>query len=135
MIFKKNKPKKHARAASNTIVPSNSQLDQLKLCNIDKLHQLGLNGTGIRVAVFDSFFSIEHSTVSHLKVIDTKNFYNESISPIIPTSFCILTILGIVSEHGTQVLSALAGKYNNDYIGSSPEVEVLLGATDIVFSL
>lgn len=57
---------------------------QVSLVGGNILHQKGYNGTGIRVAVFDSGFYMQHPAFAHLKIIATKNFVNNDTDGTFP---------------------------------------------------
>lgn len=90
----------------------------------DVLDSLGLNGTGVRIAVLDAGFrhTDRHPALAALrrsgKIVDTWDFWEGNAD------------VYEHSEHGTQVLSGLAGEYQGRKLGFAPEAEFLLYRTE-----
>jgi len=95
--------------------------NQIKLHNGDILHKYGYTGKNIYIAVIDAGFknADKISSLQHLwqekKIIAIKDFSR-------PISNNILE----EDSHGTMVLSILAGKEKNKYIGTAPDSYYLL---------
>ncbi|MEM6801792.1 MAG: S8 family serine peptidase [Bacteroidota bacterium] len=95
--------------------------DQVKF---DQLEKAGLNGNGVRVAIFDTGFkgANKHEAFEHLraknKIKDIWNFYDQNDE------------VYSHDDHGTQVLSSIAGKFGKRNLGAAPEAEFLLARTE-----
>lgn len=98
--------------------------EQIHLANGDVLHDKGLRGKGMLIAVLDAGFrglnsnrgfdSLRNSG----RIIDTFNI-----------DFNNRTVDGY-SEHGTQVLSTLAGIIPGQYVGTAPDADYALYVTE-----
>lgn len=90
------------------------------IMQMDSLSKYGLNGEGIKIAIFDAGFKYAniHPALAHLfnenRILATKNFCKPG-SDVYEHS-----------EHGTSVLSAVAGLYNSKPIGTAPKASYLL---------
>lgn len=99
---------------------------QRNLLGLDRFVQEGLDGKGVRIAVFDAGFSgaDEHPGLAHLfeegRVLGTRDFQGKDDK----------VFHG--SEHGTAVLSCIAGYYGPDRrpLGAAPGAEFLLARTE-----
>ncbi len=101
-----------------TSKPSNHHSDALKQIeqiNLLPLHNNGLTGTGIHIAVIDAGFLMVDEVEAYSKlrdenrILSTKDFFN-------PNS-------DIYSEHmhGAVVLSTIAAVYENQIVGTAPD--------------
>jgi len=99
---------------------------QNSMIGADQLRGWGAVGTDILVAVFDGGFEgvNEHSPFEHLfsqnKIIAELDFVRNSGNPY------------QYSNHGTRVLSCIAGYYPPDFTGTAPDVEVIIAVTEEV---
>lgn len=119
-----------ALAEGSTPLLADRNLDTLlsmqrDLMHLDTLLHMGLTGRGVRVAVFDAGFqeadvhpSLQPTFLAN-KVIATKNFYSPRASTVYHHS-----------RHGTQVMSCIAGYYEDRQIGAAPDVEFLLARVE-----
>lgn len=100
--------------------------DQLNQINIIQLHESGYSGENVRILVLDSGFYLDHEVFDSLNVIAAYDFVDQD---------------NIVSNedgkdpfnqhnHGTSVLSVLAGFKPDTLIGSAYGAEFLLGKTE-----
>jgi hypothetical protein len=99
--------------------------DQLAMLTVPSMHDCGLTGAGVVVALLDSGFTLDHEALAHLDVLGERDFINdddvtadESGDP--PGQH----------NHGTSVLSLLAGLAPGTYMGVAPEVTVILAKTE-----
>lgn len=69
-------------------IPENSQIPQLQLLHIDELHQRGIFGDGVKVAVLDTQFAKEHLTLANITIDKTKSFIKAK-----PNCFGTLSII------------------------------------------
>ncbi len=98
--------------------------NQRELVHQQALEDAGLTGKGIRIAIFDAGFSgaDTHTAFAHLhanhQIKATKDFvaHNDDVYAH--------------SNHGTAVLSCIAGMYEGKRIGAAVEAEFLLARTE-----
>jgi subtilisin family serine protease len=96
---------------------------QLKRFHAGGFKERGLDGSGIRIAVFDAGFNgyTDHPSISHLienkRIVAVRNFVK-------PGKF----IGG--HSHGLMVLSCIAGIAGNQPMGLAPNAEFLLAKTE-----
>ncbi|MEA1873901.1 MAG: S8 family serine peptidase [Bacteroidota bacterium] len=99
-------------------------ITQLAMFYPNHFEEAGLTGKGVRIAVLDGGFpGVEtHAAFEHIRkenrIIDTYDFVKDE-----PNSY-----RGI--QHGTMVLSNIAGKYNDKLLGLAPDAEFLLARTE-----
>jgi hypothetical protein len=98
---------------------------QLGLIEVPELHACGLTGEGIVVGLLDTGFSTEHRAFDHLQVQAEHDFVNDDDN----TADEAGDPAG-QDEHGTKVLSMLAGLDPDHYAGAAPYVTVLLAKID-----
>jgi len=99
--------------------------NQLNSMEASEFEKSGLNGAGVRIAIFDTGFpTVDKSPVfEHLRknnrIIRTYDFAKERefVYDFLP--------------HGTAVLSCIAGKLGNSRVGMATEAEFLLARTEI----
>jgi len=100
------------------------RFSQLSMFYPNYLTEAGLSGKGVRIAILDGGFpGVEsHSAFEHIRkdkrIIDTYDFVKDDPSPY----------KGI--QHGTMVLSNIAGKYHDNLLGLAPDAEFLLARTE-----
>ncbi len=105
-------------------------LFQNRFVHAIKLHEAGIRGDSVRIAVFDSGFDTSLSVFDSLKVVGTYDFVNNERSVIEPD--CPSDQFQLQQTyHGTLVLSTIAGYTPGELIGIAPNVEVLLAQTEI----
>lgn len=95
---------------------------QLNLINIPAVHQTGNYGQGVLIGVFDSGFDLAHESLRHLDVVATRDFV-ENKDSVLPA--------GGTGEHGTKVLSTLAGYKPGILIGPAFRASFVLARTEI----
>jgi len=105
---------------------SYSQLNQL---NIIPAHEAGYFGQGVRILVLDTGFNLSHSAFNFLNVIKQYDFIN---SDNITSNQEEDGDASSQHNHGTTVLSVLAGYLPGKLIGPAYEAEFLLGKTEDV---
>ena len=106
--------------------PERELLDlQTKRMQADSFWQAGLTGKGIRIAVFDAGFpNVDKNPVfkhifSNNKIIKTYDFARKKEN------------VYAHNEHGSMVLSCIAGKVYGYNMGLAPDAEFLLARTEI----
>jgi subtilisin family serine protease len=103
-------------------------LNQNEMLGIDYAHDQGYHGEGVRIAIFDTGFSLRHEALEHITIADTWDFINgdpevgdeEGENP--------------QHDHGTQVLAILAGYKSGQLIGPAYASEYLLAKTEDKYS-
>ena len=92
--------------------------DQISMIGINKLHNLGYMGAGIRIAVLDSGFDgLEHAAFDSIAITDRRDFIEGDDD-----------VGG--DDHGTEVLSVMAALDRGRMIGASPYAAYLLARTE-----
>ena len=101
---------------------------QTEMLNGHLLHQLGLNGQGMDIAVFDGGFRFADvlPAMAHLfeegRIIETHDFLNFTAPNVFDAS-----------THGTMVLSHMAGIMQDSLYGTAVEANYYLFQTEDVF--
>ena len=102
--------------------PSFLQLDML---GVPELHDMGLTGLGVRIAVFDAGFDTSHPAVRGLKIIAFRDFVRELADDTLDAS---PTFRG--NDHGLAALSVLGGHEEGKLIGPAYGAEFILARTE-----
>jgi hypothetical protein len=104
-------------------------LNQNDMIGIPAAHAMGLTGQGVRIAMFDTGFLLEHESLQGIEVIDSYDFVqgdsivaNESGES--PSQH----------NHGTLVLSTIGGYMPGQLIGPAYQAEYLLAKTEDISS-
>ena len=98
----------------------------IKMLNIDKLHQYGLNGDSILIGIVDTGFRWKNNKLlSDINVIDEFDFIFQD-----STTSNEEEDVGSQDRHGTEVLSLISAKNYDDFIGVSSNSEFLLAKTE-----
>lgn len=101
---------------------------QIEMLNGHLLHQLGLNGQGMDIAVFDGGFRFTDvlPAMAHLfedgRIVETHDFLNFNSPNVFDAS-----------THGTMVLSHMAGIMKDSLYGSAVEANYYLFQTEDVY--
>jgi subtilisin family serine protease len=101
-----------------------SSRGQLAQINVPAVHDLGLHGEGIVIAVLDSGFNnLAHEAFSTLEILDTRDFVNgdRDVSDGADKGR---------GDHGTQTLSVLGGFKPGQLIGPAFAAAFLLAKTE-----
>ncbi|MCX7973882.1 MAG: S8 family serine peptidase [Candidatus Aminicenantes bacterium] len=102
--------------------PSYKQLNQI---NVPRLHDLGLTGQGIIIAMLDSGFNnLAHQALAHLRIVDTWDFVNND--PMVADEPGQMGS----GDHGTETLSVIGGFYAGKLIGPAFRASFLLAKTE-----
>lgn len=100
--------------------------NQIEMINGDALHVADYTGTGMTVAVLDAGFPNVNTMSSFQKLRDAGNllgsydFVNRDVNVYTGTS----------SNHGTLVLSDMAGYVENQFVGTAPDASYYLFITE-----
>ena len=116
-----------AAALLDDVGPSNFQTDMIR---VPEVHAMGDHGEGVVVCVLDSGFELDHESLRQLEVRGQRDFVNGDDDP----SYDPRTDLPTQSNHGTAVLSTIAGYAPGKLIGPAFRAEYLLGKTERIGS-
>lgn len=105
--------------------------NQVEMINADKLHLANYTGSGMTVAILDGGFPNVHTMTSFnrlrntntsdaSRILGTYDFVNRDINVYTNTT----------SNHGTLVLSTMAGFVQNQYVGTAPDAFYYLFNTE-----
>ena len=109
-------------------------LEPLAQIAVPPLHDQGLTGSGVRVALLDNgFHYTEHAAFDSIRVVAQRDFVNddevvtdEADQPITGDERG-----GSQNLHGAQVLSLMAGNHPDHFIGVAPDAEYILAKTEL----
>ena len=112
------------RAVQSTRLDYGSSFVQLNQMHVPALHDLGLTGNGVLVALFDTGFSTDHAAFDSLRtrVEARRNFLRDE------TGFTDLEDIG----HGTAVLGTIGGYAPGELVGPAYGARYLLASTEVV---
>ncbi len=99
---------------------------QLEMLGIPEAHAMGYHGEGVLICVLDSGFERSHEALDRLVVRDERDFVFDDRD----TGYDPAQDLISQADHGTAVLSVLAGYAPGSLIGPAYESEFLLGKTE-----
>ena len=99
---------------------------QLDMLHVPEAHAMGYHGEGVLIAVLDTGFNLEHEAFGTLEVRGERDFVNGDDDP----SYDPRTDLPAQADHGTHVLSILAGFAPGQLIGPAYGADFLLGRTE-----
>jgi len=99
--------------------------NQNEMIGVPFAHELGFHGENVLIAIFDTGFILDHESLQHINVLSTWDFIynNENVADEDED------VAG-QQDHGTQVLSTLAGYYPGQLIGPAYASQFLLAKTD-----
>jgi len=100
--------------------PSFAQLNQI---SVPQLHDMGLSGAGVLIGVFDTGFDPDHPVFMDLDVAHTWDFINNDSD--------VKDEFDNQRDHGTSVLSVLAGNASGTLIGPAYGASFCLAKTEI----
>lgn len=92
---------------------------QNELLSLPALHAEGWNGTGVRVGVFDTGFTLTHPVFQQLSVLGGYDFVDHESN-----------LDGASSGHGTACLGLIAGYQPGEFMGAAYRAEFLLVRTE-----
>lgn len=111
-------------SVEKTASETSNLINQLEMIGLHQMHQIGFRGEGIDIAVFDSGFTLAdalpalHDLWNDNRVKGTYDLYDGDNWVF-------------HHQHGTFVLSILAGNQNQDLIGSAPKANYYLFRTEV----
>lgn len=95
-----------------------------------KLHQYGLNGTGVKIAMFDSGFRTDLPVFDSLNLAETYDFINGDTD--VSDRECDEQSTSFHQDnHGTTTLSVIAGYEPDTLVGIAPKATIALAKTEI----
>jgi len=114
------------RLTNSAYGPSENQNAML---GVISAHNKGYHGENVRIAIFDSGFILQHEALQHVKVIDTYDFIQNDRDVSNQEGD-----LPKQHDHGTLVLSVIAGYSPGQLIGPAYAAEYLLAKTEDIGS-
>jgi serine protease AprX len=100
---------------------------QLTQIQVDQLHDEGLDGTGVVIAMLDTGFDTDHQAYRHLDIVAERDFINDDTEtadePGDPPG---------QDSHGTATLSCVGGRYPGELYGGSYAAGFILCKTEKV---
>jgi serine protease AprX len=97
-----------------------SSFGQLSQIRVPELHDRGLNGDGVLVAVFDAGFpNLAHEAFGVLRIVAERDFVSG-----------VDSVRGATDAHGTATLSVLGAKREGQLIGSAFGASFILARTE-----
>ena len=99
---------------------------QLEMCHVPEVHAMGDHGEGVIIAVLDSGFQLDHESLRQLSVLGQRDFVDQDDDP----SYDPRTDVRLQPQHGTAVLSVLAGYKPGTLIGPAYRAQYLLAKTE-----
>ncbi len=128
---KAKQPKKASKLeGASTVFNYGNAANQIQMIRGDKLHLADYTGTGMTVAVIDAGFP-GVNTISAFQrlrdaglILDDYDFVNRDDD----------VYTGATSNHGTLVLSTMAGYVENNFVGTAPDASYYLFVTEDALS-
>lgn len=102
-------------------------LTQNAMMKVPEVHNLGITGHGVLIAVFDTGFRLNHEAFASLRVLAKYDFIKKDNNPDLEAGDPSSQI-----SHGTLVLSTLAGYRSGHLIGPAFDAEYILAKTEDV---
>ncbi|MCP4570901.1 MAG: S8 family serine peptidase [bacterium] len=99
----------------------------LEQINVPPVHDMGLTGRDVRIGVLDTGFRTVHDALVPVDVVDAWDFVNDDAVVENEDGDPVSS-----RNHGTMVLSALAGHHAGDLVGVARGASVLLAKTEDV---
>ncbi len=118
---------------TTTIFNYGSATNQIKMFNGDQLHLANFTGAGMTVAVLDAAFPNVNGMTSFKRLRDgghikgTYDFVNRD-------SDVYVNNIGDATNHGTLVLSTMAGYAQDAFVGTAPDADYYLFITEDNFN-
>jgi serine protease AprX len=119
-------PEPEALLKPGAQLPYGGSLFQNRFTKAAKLHQAGLSGKGVLIAMLDSGFDTEHPAFDSTHIVATYDFIHHIIPVDSPD--CVDVPQEI---HGTLTLGALGGYFSDTLVGVAYGADFLLAKTEI----
>lgn len=101
---------------------------QITQINVDAIHKRGYRGEGITIALLDTGFDLSHISLRNVRVLAQYDFINNDNETKDQPPFDDIG----QDDHGTEVLSILAGYDQGNFVGVAYEANYLLAKTEKV---
>lgn len=103
---------------------------QAEFINATRLHDAGITGRGVLIAILDTGFEIDHPALDSIDIVAARNFI-DSTQPIDGPD-CPNEPPGFHQNgHGTLTLSVMAANVPGELVGVAPHASFLLAKTEI----
>ncbi|MBN2000757.1 S8 family peptidase [candidate division KSB1 bacterium] len=106
-----------------TYGPSFTQND---IIHVPDIHNIGYYGQGVRIAIFDTGFRLNHEAFDHLKVLAAYDFIHNDLIVDNESDEDI----AIQNHHGSFILSIIGGFHQGELIGPAFKSEFILAKTE-----
>ncbi len=117
-------PRSRPQATADGPLDYGAAIDQVRQMRVPELHERGLHGEGIVVAVFDSGFpNLAHEAFASMTIVAERDFVNGRDS-----------VRESVDAHGTNTLSTLGGYTPGQLVGPAYAASFILAVTEDVRS-
>lgn len=103
-----------------------NSLVQNDLINVPEVHDLGIHGEGVLIAVFDTGFQLEHEAFTYLNVVTQWDFINNDDDPSYDPEQDITSQI----HHGTSILSIIGGYAPGELVGPAFGADFVLAKTE-----
>ncbi|MCB1183807.1 S8 family serine peptidase, partial [bacterium] len=114
-----------APAKTDAAFDYGNNLAAMQQINVPAAHAMGLTGADVVVGVLDTGFRVTHEALAPLTVLAAWDFVDgDGVVDAEPGD------LATIRNHGTMVLSALAGNMPGQLVGPAPGIAVLLARTE-----
>jgi serine protease AprX len=121
----------HRQAEPPTDPDYGNSLYQTRFCGVRQLHQIGLSGRGVLIALLDSGFEYQHEAFESLNLVAQYDFINDDHS--VRGADCEEAFSnGWQDHHGTLVLGAIGAFLPGQLIGVAWGADYALAKTEIV---
>ncbi len=118
------RPRTRTRSSQDEPPDYGSGLDQVRQLRVPELHQRGLHGEGVVVAVFDAGFpNLSHEALTSLRIVAERDFVENRDS-----------VRDSTDAHGTNTLSTLGGYAPGQLVGPAYAASFILAVTEDVRS-
>jgi len=106
--------------------------NQITKLNIPPIHQMGFTGAGIRIGIFDSGFETTHECLQAItqNIIAKRDFLSADYDTIVAYDPAQDSIIAV--EHGTAMLSIIAGFLRGMYQGPAFASKLILAKVEDV---
>jgi serine protease AprX len=119
---------KSSGPSSPNILDYGNSLTQNQIISVPQVHQLGFFGQGILIALLDTGFRLRHEAFDQLDVIAKYDFINKDTVVENESGQDVSS----QDNHGTMILSILAGYGPGNLIGPAFKASFLLAKTEYV---
>ncbi len=103
-----------------------ASLAQNDLSNIPDVHEMGISGQGVLIAVFDTGFRLNHVALKHLNILATYDFIHDDTNVDYDPDQDVQSQI----THGTAILPIIGGFFQGDLIGAAFSADFILAKTE-----